>query len=825
MDCTGAEGAVATQSGGKSGLREPSAGSRSASPNPLTSGIPAPGTLGRASSSRSQSAPGSRLGAANSTSSCASSSTNSSHRSGPPPPVRASSTSSSSRTGTASVSAATAAAANKKDSSMLDKFKLFHKDKTGKSSKSSSSKSKTKDEAPKTPSSAGAEAPPSPKTGLRSFGKKSSKKDASPTGTGPPTASLPRDESRKAASQSSIPGSRTTSSNSINSSSSSLASGKRSLANGVRDRSMDKLSSAAAHQQTKLSTFSSGKSSKSSKSSSSSSSAQNPPSSGIPAPGGTLPKKSSGSKMSQSGSRSKLSSAAGPQPPQGVPKTTSQSNIAARALSPNSHLHQPVSSSSMQRPKSSRSSSDASKQSVSKSMKTNNANFAPNDLSPDKSSSHDKNANLKKSSSSASTQQQQQQHHPGAVSSLPSTPRAMMAMGVMAHAQPRQPQAAPPFESASLPRAGKVDSDTQTAASTMHSMQVQAARASGRSPKPVEQPKVPKEASRSSQGKRRTNEEDFSGSNSASNSNNSASSTDSVIYKPSDESGMDSDSHVSPRKTSSPHHTAQTPVYTDHITNLRRQKMEQQQQQQSPGASPGRQAKKKETTFDSEVRTEEREQKPKQKETTLGEEADTFDVDIQPMQPLMRSTPYAYLRSNNSALTRPSLHIPPLSAQNVANSSSASSRLGVNRPLLDPSKLYSSHQNFRRTTSQGNSVLESDYGSDVEGFDVQAGYMSDGDILRSNQSDDMNSGYMSEGGVSLYAKRMQQRFREGMMAVKECMQKSNAMADEDRYVMIHSILVRYDLLHWSHNEQVFPLPIMKMPIIPLNVPNRGQLAT
>ncbi len=42
------------------------------------------------------------------------------------------------------------------------------------------------------------------------------------------------------------------------------------------------------------------------------------------------------------------------------------------------------------------------------------------------------------------------------------------------------------------------------------------------------------------------------------------------------------------------------------------------------------------------------------------------------------------------------------------------------------------------------------------------------------------SGYMSEGGASLYAKRMQQRFREGMAAVKECMQKSSGVIDDDR---------------------------------------------
>ena len=73
--------------------------------------------------------------------------------------------------------------------------------------------------------------------------------------------------------------------------------------------------------------------------------------------------------------------------------------------------------------------------------------------------------------------------------------------------------------------------------------------------------------------------------------------------------------------------------------------------------------------------------------------------------------------------------------------------------------------------------------------------MSDGDVLRSttthhvNDDANVNSGYMSEGGASVYAKRMQQRFHEGMMAVKECMEKSSAnnkagatLHDEDRSV-------------------------------------------
>ena len=71
--------------------------------------------------------------------------------------------------------------------------------------------------------------------------------------------------------------------------------------------------------------------------------------------------------------------------------------------------------------------------------------------------------------------------------------------------------------------------------------------------------------------------------------------------------------------------------------------------------------------------------------------------------------------------------------------------------------------------------------------------MSDGDVLRANRngggganSDDWSSGYLSEGGASLYARKMiQQRFREGMQAVRECMQKSSGLMDDDRLVTRH----------------------------------------
>lgn len=82
-------------------------------------------------------------------------------------------------------------------------------------------------------------------------------------------------------------------------------------------------------------------------------------------------------------------------------------------------------------------------------------------------------------------------------------------------------------------------------------------------------------------------------------------------------------------------------------------------------------------------------------------------------------------------------------------------------------------------------LSDADYASESDTYDYVSGYMSDGDILKNRNNgggggDDWTSGYLSEGGASLYARRLQQRFREGMQAVRECMQKSSGIMDDDR---------------------------------------------
>ena len=202
---------------------------------------------------------------------------------------------------------------------------------------------------------------------------------------------------------------------------------------------------------------------------------------------------------------------------------------------------------------------------------------------------------------------------------------------------------------------------------------------------------------------------------------------------------------------------------------------------------------KKETTFDAEIRTDVinkgDKSSPKKdlknpKETTFSEKKTTFvadsgeTLDIQPMQPINRSMHYAqgFMRGYAS----PGKPLPISVSQNQCYTMTGISpnRMGINRSLLEANRFYSGP--IKRAISSGSgSVSFDEYNSDYDPYDYISGYMSDGDILKGNKMDDMSSGYMSEGGASLYARRLQQRFREGMQAVKECMQK-NTGGEEDR---------------------------------------------
>jgi len=139
------------------------------------------------------------------------------------------------------------------------------------------------------------------------------------------------------------------------------------------------------------------------------------------------------------------------------------------------------------------------------------------------------------------------------------------------------------------------------------------------------------------------------------------------------------------------------------------------------------------------------------------------------MPPIVRS---AYLRTTGAADVT-------TTSSRARDLGSAVSRLGVHRPLIT----QQGYKQWARDTGVHGDTQADSVTAGVTAGGSGGGYMSDGDIVRTAcrlTADDANCGYMSEGGVSLYMKRMQQRFREGMLAVRESMEKNNGLTDDDR---------------------------------------------
>ncbi|XP_062586338.1 neuron navigator 3-like isoform X4 [Saccostrea cucullata] len=274
-----------------------------------------------------------------------------------------------------------------------------------------------------------------------------------------------------------------------------------------------------------------------------------------------------------------------------------------------------------------------------------------------------------------------------------------------------------------------------------------------------------------------------SSSSNSGKSGHSHSSSESVIYKPS--SGEEFSGSEKGSATNSPH------------LGLKVLHSQLNKTANNVAIVQPRHGEKVETTFDTEVRTEKvikdsKETTVTTKETTFSEKTTTFvddegeKLDIKPMAPITRAMSYG-----SSGLLRgygsPGNKLPVLNYHNPGYATptpayfASTSRLGVNRPLIDHGKFYSGP--IRKVPSSGqNSGFDTDYSSDYDTYDYMSGYMSDGDILKNQgKMEDMTSGYLSEGGASLYARRLQQRFREGMQAVKECMQKSSGLLDDDSF--------------------------------------------
>jgi len=63
------------------------------------------------------------------------------------------------------------------------------------------------------------------------------------------------------------------------------------------------------------------------------------------------------------------------------------------------------------------------------------------------------------------------------------------------------------------------------------------------------------------------------------------------------------------------------------------------------------------------------------------------------------------------------------------------------------------------------------------------------------------SGYTSEGGggggVTSYARRMQQRFLEGILAVRQSMERAPQFTDDDRSDTLEFIFVYLNQMHFT----------------------------
>ncbi|XP_042211886.1 neuron navigator 3-like isoform X4 [Homarus americanus] len=152
-----------------------------------------------------------------------------------------------------------------------------------------------------------------------------------------------------------------------------------------------------------------------------------------------------------------------------------------------------------------------------------------------------------------------------------------------------------------------------------------------------------------------------------------------------------------------------------------------------------------------------------------GEDGDEVILNIKPMQPLVRASQYGYMRGLGlqTRTVPPSLHVSRLALQDNANTV--------------PQKGMRLGPHLKRPPGS-NQVIDADY-SDLESVELTNGYMSDGDVLRnvgykSGNSSDLD-GYLSEGGASLYAHRLNQRFKEGMRQVHESMNKVQHFIQDD----------------------------------------------
>ncbi|KAL7644966.1 UNVERIFIED_CONTAM: hypothetical protein RMT77_004783 [Armadillidium vulgare] len=164
------------------------------------------------------------------------------------------------------------------------------------------------------------------------------------------------------------------------------------------------------------------------------------------------------------------------------------------------------------------------------------------------------------------------------------------------------------------------------------------------------------------------------------------------------------------------------------------------------------------------------------------EDSEDVIIDVKPMQPLIRAAQYGYIRGlggHNGRALPPSLHVSRMALQENSHTvPQKGMRIApphLRRHLTPGSPRSPGH-------IQGH-IIDGDY-SDLECIDLANGYLSDGDVLRSNigcttYPPPNMDGYLSEGGASLYAHRLNQRLKEGMRQVHETMSRAQHFMHDD----------------------------------------------
>ncbi|KAB7496192.1 Neuron navigator 2 [Armadillidium nasatum] len=152
------------------------------------------------------------------------------------------------------------------------------------------------------------------------------------------------------------------------------------------------------------------------------------------------------------------------------------------------------------------------------------------------------------------------------------------------------------------------------------------------------------------------------------------------------------------------------------------------------------------------------------------EDSEDVIIDVKPMQPLIRAAQYGYIRGlggHNGRALPPSLHVSRMALQENSHTvPQKGMRIApphLRRHLTPGSPRSPGH-------IQGH-IIDADY-SDLECIDLANGYLSDGDVLRSNigcttYPPPNMDGYLSEGGASLYAHRLNQRLKEDVVSATE----------------------------------------------------------